>query len=315
MVEGDKVKTAIRAITDAEYTKCTDQDCPELGQDRHPHLDWLPENTWEERDAKFEAIANDLLLHRFHPVAEAHFHIPRHYIVSLYRKSHLLWWLREIPAGAPAPDDPDIVHSTHSARLTQRRLGQWPGPIDKYSPLSRHGRSYGPWSKRYRYPVKILSPRAHIEAVILLLCRDFHVERRLDFKWFSMLCNLGERKIGTQSAARYKLKDEFQPFWDQFRGHVQVADDANIFAPLFELRDQLIAEGRLPDLPRGNPETQTLYRFELTEDYCSDPGKRRAHADKRRGWLYYKFGVPVAPRFPEPIPRPCFEVSFPLFFS
>lgn len=52
-----------------------------------------------------------------------------------------------------------------------------------------------------------------------------------------MLCNLGERKIGTQCAARYKLKDEFQPFWDQFRGHVQVADDANIFAPLFNLRD------------------------------------------------------------------------------
>lgn len=236
--------------------------------------------------------------------------------MSLYRKSHLLWWLREIPAGVPAPDDPDIVHSTDSARLTQRGLEQWPGPIDKLSPLCLLGQSYGPWSKRY--PVKVLSPRAHIEAAILLLCRDFHVERRLDFHWFSMLCNLGERKIGTECAARYKLKDEFQPFWDQFRGHVQVADDADVFAPLFELRDQLIAQGRLPDLPRGNAQTQTLYRLELTKDPFACGCKDRVRPVKRRGWVAYKLRLPCRPRFPKPIRRPCVELgylSFPLFFS
>lgn len=125
VVEKGKLKTA-RAITDADYIKCTDQGCPELGEDRHPHFDWLPENTWEEVKAKYDAVSEGYTLHRFHPIAAAHFHIPRGYIVSLYRKSHLLWWFREIPAGAPAPDDPDIVHSTDSARLPEP--GLVPGP-------------------------------------------------------------------------------------------------------------------------------------------------------------------------------------------
>lgn len=290
MVHDDMIRAAANAIVREGYPLCANRACPEFQEDRLPEIDSMPDETEQEYDAKLDK-AFMTWQDRFHPIAEAHFHAPAGYVLSLHRKSRLLWWLPDFPVRAPPLDDPYLVRTTDFRRLPARGLEHWPGVIDfdlEIDPAT--GESTGPW--RYQDPVTILSIISHVEALILLLCRDFHLNRRLDWRWFNMLTFVGERKVPGEDIIRYKLRGELQPFWDQLRGHTPVAPDANILAPLYELRDKLIKEDRLPGLPPANYSSKDLYQFELTKDWATDASLQRSCAGKARRWIEYKMMPP-----------------------
>ncbi|RDW79077.1 uncharacterized protein DSM5745_05929 [Aspergillus mulundensis] len=241
-----------------------DSTCIEVLEDRFPGIYQLPQQTLEQQAVKRHV---QLLICRdqFHPPGYAHFHMPDDLIVHLHYKSRLLWWIKDedFHVGPPAQDDPYFVLSTDAARLSDRDQPAWPGPEEytQYMPTAtgETRRSSGPWSTLYH--VKTLVAAAHVKMALLCLCQSLHIFRRLDWLWFAMLYDLAERKVpGERTVTKYQLDvPELQLFWDQLRGHVEVAADCNIFEPLLEYRARLMKENKLPHLLEGSPPPDTVF--------------------------------------------------------
>ncbi|KAL3470337.1 hypothetical protein BJX99DRAFT_264329 [Aspergillus californicus] len=199
---------------------------------------------------------------RFHPVAPTHFHLPSDRTVSLYTKSYMLWWLPDLQNGPPATDNRNLILSTDSAQLPAAGERSWPGPrTDPVVPDEIYAEAYGeayaymenlrvgcsgPWTELY--PVKILRPRSFIEAVILCWCRDLYHAEGADQMWEWMIEALGEIREPGQTAAKHKLGEQFQPFWDMWHGYPEQTG-GNAYIPLDELRNKLLADNKLPHLP------------------------------------------------------------------
>ncbi|KAL3484682.1 hypothetical protein BJX62DRAFT_243685 [Aspergillus germanicus] len=65
----------------------------------------------------------------------------------------------------------------------------------------------GPWD--HLYPIKLLSPRAHVEALIACLARDLCFGCNLDFLRFFMLNYLGGKKVNEERwMDRFELVNE-----------------------------------------------------------------------------------------------------------
>ncbi|KAL3439871.1 Metallo-hydrolase/oxidoreductase [Aspergillus insuetus] len=107
-----------------------------------------------------------------------------------------LWGLALIPLGPPPLDDPTFILSTNTARLPPKGIESWPG-IPEFASLFLPGYTLsGTWD--HLYPIKLLSPRTHVEALIACLARDLCFGCNLDFLWFFMLNYLGEKKVNEE---------------------------------------------------------------------------------------------------------------------
>ncbi|KAL4903048.1 hypothetical protein BDW74DRAFT_180338 [Aspergillus multicolor] len=202
---------------------------------------------------------------QYHPPGYAHFHMSNDVTLHLHYKSRLLWWIRDedFRVGPPAQDNPYFVVSTNAARLPACDLPAWPGPIEfmQFMPTGAgdtQGCS-GPWLDLC--PVKVLLAAAQVKMALLGVCQNLHHYRRLDWFWFSMLYELAERKLPGESVViKYQLDvPELQAFWDQFRGHVEVADNRNIFEPLLKYRASLLAANKLPHILEGSPRPDDVF--------------------------------------------------------
>ncbi|KAL4803810.1 hypothetical protein BDV18DRAFT_162819 [Aspergillus unguis] len=285
VVPDESFQAAIDAFTASTFEACTDRACKELNEDRHPEVDQFVEITEEQMNKNREDQVY-FGAFRYHPIPPVHFHLePLPLVLSFFRQSHLLWWLPQIEPGAPAPDDPHFVLSTNATRLPPKGLPEWEG-LKGLQVLGLDNVSSGPWS--HLYPIKVLTAEAHVEASILLLCRDLHAIHKLDWRWFCQLYSLAERKVPGQRRedAQYKIREEFRPFWDLFRGHVPVEKHTDIFATLLELRKALLARGELPDARASDPADPP--RFLLTEDCGASEEYDRAMAIGAEPWIGYK---------------------------
>lgn len=265
-------------------------------EDRSPRVDTLPGDTTEQLDVK-ENLQMDVAMYRFHPVPHAHFHLPNDIVVSLFRKSYYLWCLPDIPLGTPPPNDPHWVLSNDQRRLPAECTDSWPGATTLGLLESDNGSS-GPWPSTL-HPVRTLTAPAHIEALILLLCRDLHADYKVDFRWYCQLMCLGERRGPRQTRqarkeARYQLKPEFQPVWDKLRDHVvEAGPTENLFDPLLDLRARLKAEGKLPYLPKVlfPPENVS---FRLTKAWMTEEEQKFVmESDDLVPWMYFKMIIPT----------------------
>ncbi|KAL4810201.1 hypothetical protein BDV18DRAFT_54472 [Aspergillus unguis] len=249
------------ALGNAGYTRCTDPKCLELHEDRSPSIDSFPTETFIGRviQGQLSKLVN---LYRYHPVPHAHYHLRSGNVLSLFRKSYYLWWLPDFSNGPPSPDDPHLALSNDARKVPTKQLDAWPGSVKMIEPFF-HSSSSGHWPSEL-YPVRILTATTHIEALILLLCRDLSLEYPLDWRWFCQVNALGERRWPRQTRqgkknAQYKLRPEFQEFWDRLRGHVPLYGEVNIFEPLMELRKKLIAENKLPCRPPEDPKKPPVF--------------------------------------------------------
>ncbi|KAL3464970.1 hypothetical protein BJX64DRAFT_253559 [Aspergillus heterothallicus] len=168
---------AVEALTHAGFPLCTTHSCNELESCRNKNT-----RNQDELNAR----------NRHHPVATCHFHImePGQALVSLHRKSNLLWWLPIFAKTRPAEDDPHIWLSTDP------RLHLNPGP----------------WSKLY--PIKVLNPNWLAKAVLTLLCRDGGAPETGWEMWYSMIqCLVKRGRPAVQRGVRY-FQIELEPAWD-----------------------------------------------------------------------------------------------------
>ncbi|RDW79084.1 uncharacterized protein DSM5745_05936 [Aspergillus mulundensis] len=259
VVRDSQIRAAANAMVRAGFSPCADAACLAGKEDRASEIDTLSDDDYYKEEAELFFCKD-----RYHPVPAVHFHMPHMIILSLHRKSRLLWWIPDdhFRLEPPAHDDPYFVLSTDAARVPARDLLAWPGPeeFSHYLPTANSSGSSGPW--RGLYPVKVLLATAHLKMALLCLCRDLHGTRGLDWLWFCMLYELAERQMPGQdrASARHLLEEpQLQAFWDRFRGHVDVATDYNILEPLLEYRAGLISGNKLPDLPEGSAPVTVVF--------------------------------------------------------
>ncbi|KAJ0422736.1 hypothetical protein BJY00DRAFT_310750 [Aspergillus carlsbadensis] len=221
VVPDEKLASAILTISAAGHAICTDPDCQQLDEFRtNPHGISRSSSSSSRDDADDADDADDSndngsgalpsgrdTTIKLHAVPDSHFHLPPGDTLALYQKSRLSWRFPTIPLGPPAPDDSISILSTNAARLPPRGTESWPG-IPEFAPLFLPGYTpSGPWHDLY--PVKVLSARAHTEALIACLARDLCLGCNVDFLWFFMLNYLGEKKVNEERwMDRYVLADE-----------------------------------------------------------------------------------------------------------
>ncbi|KAL2822036.1 hypothetical protein BJX63DRAFT_427387 [Aspergillus granulosus] len=186
VVSDNKLQVATDALIYAGFPLCTIHNCSELESCRNKKT-----RNQDELKAK----------NRHHPVAACHFHImePGQALVSLHRKSNILWWLPDAIEERPATSNPHLWLSTDS-RL---HLGS------------------GPWPKLY--PIKILNPNWLAKAVLSLLCRDGGAPQTGWDMWYSMAQCLAElEKLTAEKGIQYfdtelKLAWTFYSHWDRIK--------------------------------------------------------------------------------------------------
>ncbi|CAG8380372.1 hypothetical protein CBS147333_9308 [Penicillium roqueforti] len=153
------------------------------------------------------------------PPAFKHLHINDELVVSLYRKSDVLWEfedLRYLPE-----KNPDIMIAS-----------------DDRLPSASLGRGRGRFSS---HPCTVKLPCAvrYCEALILLLCRDY--DSSYETYWLAILSYMLEYVDGTDILDENKLQEGYRKFY-----HALKQGDPEMYSILDELRLSLIEERRLP---------------------------------------------------------------------
>jgi hypothetical protein len=173
--------------------------------------------------------------------------------VQIFPKSHILWWLKKIPAGDPSPDDEDLL-LTNDPRLPPKlktRSASSPIERDLYGNYTEEVGPSGPWEKIY--PMKILKPESFTEALILLYCRDYHnpnigdgLQLGYDKYWKRLLLPMGEVKVDPKAIVPKTLRPEFREAWANFN-----LVEQPYFWEFFhdDLRDKLKKQNKLPSFP------------------------------------------------------------------
>ncbi|KAL3445152.1 hypothetical protein BJX65DRAFT_310302 [Aspergillus insuetus] len=162
----------------------------------------------------------------------AHYHMGNgQYLLSLFLKSAILWWLPDLQLGAPAPNDPYLTLSTNPSLPRPAVSGEW----------------------RNLHPIKILKPGAFVDATILLFCRNACHHERLGTLYSYMIAALCDSEPGT---VKKTPRAEFQPAWDCFNGRFPSGTDT--LSEMKKLRQRLIERGDLSVLPpeRGDEMNQ-----------------------------------------------------------
>ncbi|KAI9373433.1 hypothetical protein BJX61DRAFT_541787 [Aspergillus egyptiacus] len=226
---------ALDALHAQGFEKCTNPTCNEFTPDRftlRPGAhEQLPPSVWGPMMA----------LNRTHAVADAHIHLDTRYtyftVLSLYKKSRLLWSLPDITLDPIPKNDPRFMFTNEADRLPS-----WTGTADA---------STGAWSDLY--PVKTLTHTALVEALMRLLCRDYGDREFISTTWKFMVLNaigmVARDKDNNVLERLVQLRDnvqrEFQPLVACYIGMTEEYQGKLIRA----LRDYLIAHNELPDIP------------------------------------------------------------------
>lgn len=215
VIPDETIQQAAELLVAAGYLRCTDSSCPELEGDRAADL----------RSSNEAVIAKN----RCHPVGAAHFHLKDGFVVHLLPQSEILPWLPRIQPGPPADDDRDLMLST-----------------DAHLPPATEDGPSGPLVGLHS--MKILNPDSFTESVMRLECRDIEVSDRLLGRWSWMSHVLRQNQVG-----RSYLRPKFRAAWDCFnqRGELYEAEmqrhgRVHMYLGLLMLREELIAEGQLP---------------------------------------------------------------------
>jgi hypothetical protein len=240
VIPDDMIKRALDIITNDGFPSCSDPNCNELQIDR-------------------EYLDDDSALH---PVGAFHFHIewgsqcldascschrstdyfhPETIHMHLLRQSETLFWLKDLKAGTPAPNDPDLMLSNDPslpARIIQRPASR--PSLFSYKP--EVVTPCGPWLDLP--PVKILRARSYVESLLWLICRDMgkdaELERPLKDRWAATASDLW---LGGMAGKRAKLRPRFQAAWEEFSRRGGKAYGSDMLA----LRRELIQSGELKD--------------------------------------------------------------------
>ncbi|KAL3483811.1 hypothetical protein BJX62DRAFT_69315 [Aspergillus germanicus] len=210
MVNDNTVQAAIAVFQ--EFGQCTDSRCNALLVRRRN-------------------VESPQRLH-YHPVPAAHYHMGNgQYLLSLFLKSAILWWLPDLQLGAPAPNDPYSTLSTNPSLPLPAVSGEW----------------------RDLHPITILKPGAFVDATILLFCRNACHHERLGALYSYMIAALCDSEPGT---VKKTPRAEFQPAWDCFNGRFPAGTDP--LSEMKKLRQRLIERGDLGVLPpeRGDEMNQ-----------------------------------------------------------
>ncbi|KAL4907672.1 hypothetical protein BDW74DRAFT_175454 [Aspergillus multicolor] len=156
LVPNDQIADATRAIEQAGHKLCSNPNCLELQEDRGSALG----------DA----------IYRYHPIADAHFHLSSGHLLSLFKQDDILPHLPKLKHSCPeGKKNKNFILSTDPrlpARRTAADATRRPGPS-------------GPWNDLPE--VMVLNQRGHIEALLLLRCRDIDSKPAVDNMWRDML--------------------------------------------------------------------------------------------------------------------------------
>ncbi|KAL5337206.1 hypothetical protein BJX70DRAFT_399851 [Aspergillus crustosus] len=190
VINDNQVDTARKAIEDRFGAQhCSDSNCPELDEHRNAHHfgeNGLIAQRGFTPEVQKEALAYD----QYHPVAAIHFHIITGVncfeILSLHRKSSLLWWLPDLELAAPDRNDRNLTVTSDDR-------------------LPTHHGCTGPWVGYYS--VKILTQVAFAEALILLKC--WNHPNMLGTLWGVMIGFL----YPLDAQIRDLIAPEFQDLW------------------------------------------------------------------------------------------------------
>ncbi|KAL2826315.1 hypothetical protein BDW59DRAFT_161154 [Aspergillus cavernicola] len=227
VVPDEKVESATNVLAAAGFTVCMAPNCFELCEDRLPenHLDHWEGLPPEQRFMSWSHVNSVVAKDRRHPVAAAHFHVNTQYpsseILAVHRKSYILWKFPPLTLDLPA-NDRNLMLSTDN-RLTTRNGGT------------------GPWIDLY--PIKILTPCACAEALIYLRSRDYAHIKKLWRVWRSMLIVLS----ANDAEIRHQIQPSFRVVWESL--NCRGPEEQNMWIPFNLLRDRLIAERELGELP------------------------------------------------------------------
>ncbi|RDW68881.1 uncharacterized protein DSM5745_08641 [Aspergillus mulundensis] len=212
VIPDDATAWAVAALVAERYPHCRNPTCMEFDEARMPNADHI---TVDER-------------RRYHVVGSAHFHAPwrdETYTVTLLRKSETLFWLPDIPRGAPH-QNMDVMLSTDST-------------VPNAGGLVPNGPT-GPWSRRY--PMRVLNPVSFTESYIWLECRDYERDDRFMELWANMLHELYDDAIFKKC-----LRPRFMPVWEGYVANRTLEPGRpHPYLPLLDLRDEMIENGELP---------------------------------------------------------------------
>ncbi|KAL4908334.1 hypothetical protein BDW74DRAFT_147292 [Aspergillus multicolor] len=243
VVPDDKIETAKKALIAGGFTLCIDHDCAELREDRYS----------VDRDGQFsrEDMDDRGQRNRFHPIADIHFHVePSKYeyynVLSLFIQSKTLWsgwWpdlaLTDACTNADCPDTEWRFPADHPHFMLS-------SDIDLYKCED----GSGPWAEEL-YAVKTLRPCLLVEAMIYLWCRDWGHTKALDQGWQDMVL-FGLVRVKRDAQARFierGLNPVLKPLWDNLNARVPTPAGEDSWALMWEFRQSLIDNNRMPPLP------------------------------------------------------------------
>lgn len=157
--------------------------------------------------------------YRRHPPAE-HLHIDDEFVISIYRKSDVLWEL------SFSKGSPDLLNAS-----------------DKRLPSAVPGRGRGRFPPEFDF-VQIPHPVRYCEAVIMLLCRDY--DTRSATYWMAILTYILEYVDETDIFHENSLGEAFRPFYNALKE----GEFSRMYLLLDELRRDLTL-GRHPSAKQG----------------------------------------------------------------
>ncbi|KAJ5589737.1 hypothetical protein N7450_003709 [Penicillium hetheringtonii] len=173
--------------------------------------------------------------------------------IQFFPKSHILWWLKEIPAGHPSPNDETLILTNDPGLPKRPQVRTATSPIHRnlYTGYEEFVGPSGSWTETY--PIKILNPSSFTEALLLLYCRDYHnsndhdaLQLGYDEYWKRLILPMGEVKENENAIVKKNLQPEFRDAWENFNmpaqpyGWEYLHDD---------LRDTLRKADKLPRFP------------------------------------------------------------------
>lgn len=153
----------------------------------------------------------------------AHLHISEEFVISLYKKSDVLWRFGEFGFC-------QFENSPHVLSASDCRL-----------PSAIPGRGRGRFSEELSF-VSIPSAAAFCEALILLLCRDY--DTAYETYWLAILTYILEYVDETDIFDGKDLEEEYRKFYYALKGA-----DPTMYLLLDDLRSDLTSKGQLP---KGN---------------------------------------------------------------
>ncbi|KAL3476432.1 hypothetical protein BJX99DRAFT_258368 [Aspergillus californicus] len=229
VVRDDDLHSAVNALRATGFPLCEESDCRELKEDRYDPTINKGKGYWTS-DALYGIVAEN----RYHAIAKVHFHLesfgyPDCTLLSLFTQTKLLWAFPDLILDPPTADD-RVFWLSNDPRLPPPRKPGRPGAC-------------GPWTKLH--PVRILSPVSLSEALILLFAQNYGHDKSVDIAWrdmFSMVVDEGE--------TNRVLNPKYQRVWNSFKGIGPPGE--NVHISVRHLKEQLIAEGSLKEIPPCN---------------------------------------------------------------